>query len=147
MFGIGLTELLIIVIVALVFIGPEKMPDFAKKLGRIFGDLKRTGDDLKKTVKEEMVQELPDDDTLRDTEANPPEIKENSHEITQELPETGDEGGPPIAPPQEGDKPGFAPGKKPIKKKAVKMDGDSLPEHAMDLSAVTDKDLDSGESS
>ena len=39
MFGIGLTELLVIFVLALLFIGPKGLPGFARKLGKVFGYL------------------------------------------------------------------------------------------------------------
>lgn len=52
MFGIGLPELILIIIAALIFLGPEKLPDLAKSLGRAYTDLKRAGDELKKSIDE-----------------------------------------------------------------------------------------------
>lgn len=50
MFGIGFTELVVILIVALIFIGPDKLPDIAKAFGRAFMEFKKATDDLKKQV-------------------------------------------------------------------------------------------------
>lgn len=41
MFGIGWTELIIIVLVALIVVGPERMPDLARRAGKTVGDLRR----------------------------------------------------------------------------------------------------------
>lgn len=51
MFGIGFTELLLVVIIALIFIGPDKLPDIAKALGKAFGEFKKAGEELKKEVR------------------------------------------------------------------------------------------------
>ncbi len=49
MFGIGFTEILIILIVALVIIGPEKLPELTKTIGKAFNEFKRTSNDIKRT--------------------------------------------------------------------------------------------------
>lgn len=48
MFGIGFTELLIILGVALIVFGPERLPELAKTLGTFLGQLRRQSDDLKR---------------------------------------------------------------------------------------------------
>jgi len=47
MFGIGGQELFIILIVALVVLGPKRLPDIAKALGRAMGEFQRATQDLK----------------------------------------------------------------------------------------------------
>ncbi len=49
MFGMGLPEIAIILVVALIFIGPKKLPDLAKSLGRAMGEFKKASNDLKST--------------------------------------------------------------------------------------------------
>lgn len=60
MFGIGFTELAIILVIALIAIGPEKLPDIMKVLGKAFGEFKKATEELKKTVDEttEEVKEV-----------------------------------------------------------------------------------------
>ena len=47
MFGIGTEELLLILVIALVVLGPERMPKLARDLGRLVGDFRRTSDELR----------------------------------------------------------------------------------------------------
>jgi sec-independent protein translocase protein TatB len=53
MFGIGTPELLVILAVALIVIGPKKLPDLAKSLGRALGEFKRATNDLKQSIVQE----------------------------------------------------------------------------------------------
>lgn len=53
MFGIGMTEMLIIAALALVVLGPKKLPDLARSLGRGFAEFKRATNELKTTFEME----------------------------------------------------------------------------------------------
>ena len=50
MFGMGFQEILLILVVALVVVGPGKLPDLARALGRGFAEFKRAKDDLSNTL-------------------------------------------------------------------------------------------------
>lgn len=50
MFGIGGQELIVILVIALIVLGPKKLPDLAKTLGKAFGDFQRATDDLKREM-------------------------------------------------------------------------------------------------
>ncbi|MFZ3072225.1 MAG: twin-arginine translocase TatA/TatE family subunit [Thermodesulfobacteriota bacterium] len=50
MFGIGLAELIIIAALALIFIGPDKMPEIARALGKAFTELKKAMKEVQDTV-------------------------------------------------------------------------------------------------
>mgnify|MGYP001033630280 CR=1 FL=1 len=53
MFGIGFPELLLIAVIALVVIGPKRLPDLARAMGRGFAEFRRASDELKRTFEEE----------------------------------------------------------------------------------------------
>lgn len=50
MFGIGMPELLLILAVALIVIGPKKLPDLARSLGKAMGEFKKAASDLKDSL-------------------------------------------------------------------------------------------------
>jgi sec-independent protein translocase protein TatB len=50
MFGIGGQELFVILIIALIVIGPKNLPGIARTLGRAFGQFQRAADDLKREI-------------------------------------------------------------------------------------------------
>lgn len=53
MFGIGFPELLLIMAIALIVLGPKRLPDLAKALGRGFSEFKKATDELKQTFEAE----------------------------------------------------------------------------------------------
>ncbi len=54
MFGIGTTELLIIILVALVVLGPSKLPEIMKAMGKGIAEFKRLSTDVKSTLDAEV---------------------------------------------------------------------------------------------
>jgi sec-independent protein translocase protein TatB len=54
MFDVGFTELLVIGIVALIVIGPEKLPSVARTLGHLLGRAQRYVNDVKSDINREM---------------------------------------------------------------------------------------------
>lgn len=48
MFGIGTGELLLLLVIALLVLGPERMPKLARDLGKTVNDLRRTSDELRR---------------------------------------------------------------------------------------------------
>ncbi len=50
MFGIGFTELLFVLIVALIVLGPDKLPAMAKTLGKAFVEFRRAGEEIKRSI-------------------------------------------------------------------------------------------------
>ena len=55
MFGsIGVPELVLIFIVALLLFGPRKLPDIGRSLGKAMGEFRRASNDLKRTLEEEV---------------------------------------------------------------------------------------------
>jgi sec-independent protein translocase protein TatA/sec-independent protein translocase protein TatB len=50
MFGLGMSEIVLILVIALLVIGPKKLPDVAKALGKGYGEFKRAMSDFKEAV-------------------------------------------------------------------------------------------------
>lgn len=53
MFGLGAGELILIAVVALLFVGPDKLPAAAKAIGKGIRDLRRQTSDLTRTIEED----------------------------------------------------------------------------------------------
>ncbi|MBN1907520.1 MAG: twin-arginine translocase TatA/TatE family subunit [Deltaproteobacteria bacterium] len=98
MFGIGLPELIIIMVIALVVIGPSKLPDLARALGKGLAEFKKASQEIKdslnldeeiRTIKKETTETLNNfkdsidkaaTDIAKDVDDEAPEV--NEEEIT-----------------------------------------------------------------
>ncbi len=59
MFGIGMSEMLIILAVALLVFGPTKLPEIAKSIAKGLKELRRAGDDLRSSVNFDVDDDKP----------------------------------------------------------------------------------------
>ncbi len=80
MFGIGGPELIVIVILALLLVGPDKLPQVVKTVGTGLRDLRRAANlaqsELRETM-DELVREVDLDDSRRKAQPAPPPIDEH----------------------------------------------------------------------
>ena len=77
MFGIGIPEIIIIIVVALVFIGPDKLPGVLRSIGKGLVELKRATSDVRSTVQDEM-HKIEEEIELK-------EIRESAQDLSNEL--------------------------------------------------------------
>lgn len=57
MFGIGSTELLLILVVALIVLGPKSLAKVSRSLGKAIGEFRRVSTDFQRTINLEMAEE------------------------------------------------------------------------------------------
>jgi sec-independent protein translocase protein TatA len=72
MFGsIGMPELVIILVIALIIFGPRKLPELGRSLGKSIGEFKRASNELRHTLEEEIrVEEQKDQRAKIEAEQN-----------------------------------------------------------------------------
>ena len=73
MFGsIGMPELIIILVIALIIFGPRKLPELGRSLGRSINEFKKASNELRSTLEEEIRAEEQKDRTTAAASATPP---------------------------------------------------------------------------
>ena len=70
--SLGSTELLFILVVALIFFGPRKLPQLARSMGKSMAEFRKASEDFKRTWEREVALEStqePDNSTLEETQS------------------------------------------------------------------------------
>ena len=77
MFGIGLPEMIVITAVALIFIGPDKLPGVLRSIGKGLVELKRATSNVRSTVQDEM-QKIEEEIELK-------EVRQTAQDFSNDL--------------------------------------------------------------
>ena len=110
--SIGTSELLLIGVVALIFLGPRRMPEMARKIGKMMAEFRGTANEFKETWRKEAdmeeasklfdinaIESEPvkrvDSITVAPVEASAPEIREVSDEELAQLKAAAEDTSPP----------------------------------------------------
>ncbi len=97
MFGpIGMPELIVIMVIALIIFGPRKLPELGRSLGRSLNEFKRASNELKHTLDEEIrVEEQRSAERQRVPEpASPSGVSEHDSSDSPDSPDRNDAGIP-----------------------------------------------------
>ncbi|HUM01625.1 MAG TPA: twin-arginine translocase TatA/TatE family subunit [Thermoanaerobaculia bacterium] len=83
--NLGMPELILILALALLLFGPQKLPEIGKQVGKALGEFKRTSNELKRTIEDEM------DRATKDAPSGepPPPGTAPASEPPQSAPESG----------------------------------------------------------
>ena len=77
MFGtLGMPELILIFVVALLLFGPRKMPQIGRSIGRAMGEFRRASNEFKRTIEDEVAA-----DEIRDVEKDLKGLKDVGKEL------------------------------------------------------------------
>jgi sec-independent protein translocase protein TatB len=88
MFGMGFSEILLIAIIAVLFLGPEKLPDAMIKIARFFKSFKSSINEAKSTLEQEVqIQELKDEAKKYKEQLNKAAVNTRKHLTFDELDE------------------------------------------------------------
>jgi len=97
MFDIGFSEMFMVLVIALIVIGPERLPAVAKKIGRFIGKAKQSFENVKREVQseletEELNKRLAENNILKDTKESVADISDELKGIAkkagEKIPET-----------------------------------------------------------
>lgn len=74
MFNVGAGELLVILLIALIVLGPDKLPDTARKIGNVMGELRRMSSGFQNEMRSAMDEATrPPLETVKDDPISEPE--------------------------------------------------------------------------
>jgi len=65
MFGIGLPELIVIFVIALLIFGPKRLPELGQTMGKWVSEFRRAAQDLAEDIQKDLKWDVPDEDEPR----------------------------------------------------------------------------------
>ena len=92
MFGIGSTELLVILLVALVVLGPKSLAGVSRTLGKAMGEFRRVSTDFQRTLNAEVAREEEDEKQRKAAEAAAAPASPSAQRTAQEAARRADAG-------------------------------------------------------
>ncbi len=92
MFGIGIGELILILVIALIVFGPEKLPEIARNIGKVYRQIRDFSDNVKENIERELnidvlsgVNKIPED--MKSLVLPPEEVEKRKRELMKRLEE------------------------------------------------------------
>src|SRR5258706_15014804 len=74
--NLGMPELMLILILALLLFGPKKLPEVGKQVGKALGEFRRASNDLKRTIEDEMDRATRDEPAPAPAPPSTPEVQQ-----------------------------------------------------------------------
>jgi TatA/E family protein of Tat protein translocase len=114
MFGIGMPEMILILAIALIVIGPKKLPDLAKSLGRAMNEFKKATREIKNSMDiegdlkdvrksfDDLNADVKDAVDLNPLKSTPPEPSAEDAQTAESASEDAPPDPPPTPAPEEG---------------------------------------------
>ncbi len=90
MFGIGMNEMIIITVIALIVIGPKQLPEVARMLGKLMASFKRATNDLRTAISDEVDSQV-DLSAIKEMKSTVDSELYDAHRTTQSLFDAGAE--------------------------------------------------------
>ena len=86
---VGVPEMIIILVIALIVFGPRKLPELGRSLGKSLGEFKRASNDLRNTLDEEI--RIEEKQPENETSSNKSETNQKSNKpaVTATAPDSG----------------------------------------------------------
>ena len=82
MLGIGLPEVILILVVALIVLGPQRLPEVARMLGRAYAQLRRASEEFQNTIRQDLAAIERQEDAQRN-QAVAQELRERFADIEE----------------------------------------------------------------